>query len=232
MDQTEVASALSWLGWLELIKRVGGFMVIAGVAIEVGGDWISGPFHKKVEDARQLELTTLNNETAQLSKEAETARKETAQAQLQLQQLRFPRGLDADKLRDGIKELPPQFFEVLYDPSAADANSLAFGIFVALHMVSWKTDQKLPAPLVPRQGPIELRDVYPLLPLTQQAGGQAWGLSVVTKGPIDDDAKTPENALIRALLDAVSGPIQIVSHGKDESMPAGKIRIIVGPKLP
>jgi hypothetical protein len=80
MDQPEVVSALSWLGWLELIKRIGGFMVIAGVAIEVGGEWISGPFHKIVEDARQLELSTLNNEAARLSSEAATARGDIAKA--------------------------------------------------------------------------------------------------------------------------------------------------------
>jgi hypothetical protein len=66
MDQLEVVSALYWIGWLELIKRIGGIMVIAGVAIEVGGDWLGGPFHKTVEDARELQLSSLNNEAARL----------------------------------------------------------------------------------------------------------------------------------------------------------------------
>jgi hypothetical protein len=42
MDRPEVISALAWISWFELFKRIGGFMVIAGVAIEVGGDWFSG----------------------------------------------------------------------------------------------------------------------------------------------------------------------------------------------
>jgi hypothetical protein len=169
---------------------------------------------------------------AVLEREAETARKEAANAQLQLQQIRFPRRLDFDKLKAEIKEIPPQFFEVLYDQSAADGSSLAFNIFVALVSIGWRTDQKLPAPLTPQLGPPDLRDVYQLLPLTEQAGASAWGVSVVTKGPISEDQKSPERILGNALLTSVASPIQMVGGGKDETMPARKIRIIVGPKLP
>jgi hypothetical protein len=35
-----------------------------------------------------------------------------------------------------------------------------------------------------------------------------------------------------ALLATVDSPVRTVGGGKDETMPAGKIRIIVGPKLP
>jgi hypothetical protein len=177
-------------------------------------------------------ITELNKGAARLSAEAEAARKETASAQLQLQQIRFPRRLDSDKLRAGIAGMPSQFFEVLYDQSAADGSGLAFEIFVTLASVGWKTDQKLPAPLAPQQGPDNLRDVYQLLPLTQQSGGSAWGVSVVTKGPISEDPKAPERILGGTLLTSVASPIQTVGGGKDETMPAGKIRIIVGPKLP
>ena len=187
----------------------------------------------KAEAARANESSEkLKNETARLSAEAETARKETVNAQLQLQQIQFPRRLDSDKLKAGIAGMPPQFFEVLYDQSAADGSGLAFEIFVTLASVGWKTDQKLPAPLTPQQGPDNLRDVYQLLPLTKQSGGANWGVSVVTKGPISDDPTTPERILGNALLTAVASPIQTVGGGKDEMMPAGKIRVIVGPKLP
>jgi hypothetical protein len=187
----------------------------------------------KVEAARANESSEkLKNETARLFIEAETSRKETAQAKLELQQMRFPRRLDSDKLKVEIEGVPPQVFEVLYDQSAADSSGLAFEIFVALASVGWKTDQKLPAPLTPQQGPSDLRDVYQLLPLTQQAGGSAWGVSVVTKGPISEDPKTPERILGAALLTSVSSPVKTVGGGKDETMPVGKIRIIVGPKLP
>jgi hypothetical protein len=179
-----------------------------------------------------LETSQTNERAAKLEKDAEIARKETAQAKLELQQMRFPRRLDSDKLKAGIEGIPPQFFEVLYDQSAADGSSLAFSIFVALKIARWTTDQKLPAPLTPQQGPPDLRDVYQLLPLTEQAGASAWGVSVVTKGPISEDPKAPERILGMTLLMAVSSPVQTVGGGKDETMPAGKIRIIVGPKLP
>jgi hypothetical protein len=177
-------------------------------------------------------IALVNEETVRLSVEAETARKETAQAKLELQQIRFPRRLDSDKLKAGIAEVPPQFFEVLYDQSAADGSSLAFEIFVTLVSIGWRTDQKLPAPLTPQLGPPNLRDVYQLLPLTRQAGASAWGVSVVTKGPISEDPKMPERILGNALLNSVASPLQMVGRGKDETMPAGKIRVIVSPKLP
>jgi len=185
----------------------------------------------KIESAK-AETARSNERIAELTAQAETARKETAQAKLELQQLRFPRRLNSDKLKAGIEGVHPQFFEVLYDQSAGDGSGLAFEIFVALASAGWKTDQKLPAPLTPQQGPTDLRDVYQLLPLTKQAGGSEWGVSVVTKGPIDLDEKTPEETLAKALLQSVSSPVQVVGHGKDETMVAGKIRVVVGPKLP
>jgi len=239
MDVSALDSAESWLAVIWWAKLAAAGLVALGVAMEFGGDWISRPFEKTIEDARKLELAELHKqsdeakvETARLSKEAEVARKETAEAQLQLQQMRFPRQLDTDKFKAEIAPISPQFFEVLYDQSAADGSSLAFQIFVALRIAEWITDQKLPAPLTPQQGPPALSDIYKLLPLTQQSGGSAWGVSVVTKGPISDDRNTPEGKLCDALLASVASPVQIVGCGKDEMMPVGKIRIIVGPKLP
>lgn len=177
-------------------------------------------------------IAAVNEETARLSLEAESARKETAQAKIELQQLRFARRLDNQKLKADISGMPSQFFEVLFDQSAADGSGLAFQIFVALASMGWRTDQKLPAPLTPQLGPPELREVYQLLPLTQQAGASPWGVSVVTKGPITDDPAAPEQILLMALLKAVDSPVQTVGGGKDQMMPEGKIRIVVGPKLP
>jgi hypothetical protein len=88
MDQPEVISALSWISWFELLKRIGGFMVIAGVAIEVGGDWVSAPFHKIVDDARELQIVQLTRDAVRLTTEGDVARKETAEAKLQMEQLR------------------------------------------------------------------------------------------------------------------------------------------------
>src|SRR6266478_4675472 len=121
MDQPDIAAAATTLGWLELIKRIGGFMVIAGVAIEVGGDWIATPFHKKVEDARQLELSKLNNETARLSAEAELSRAaiasanaRAAEAQLELEKFKAPRELSIEN-RAALVERMRAFSGTVFD---------------------------------------------------------------------------------------------------------------------
>src|ERR1700682_5440307 len=148
MDQPEVVSALYWLGWLEFIKRVGGFMVIAGVAIEVGGDWISGPFHKKVEDARQLELTQLNNETARLTKEATDARAAIAganeraaeatqkaqEASLELARLKAPRVLTREQI-DRIVDKLKQFSGTEYDITISESDPEILGFVAAIELV-------------------------------------------------------------------------------------------------
>lgn len=205
---------------------IGSLMV--GVVSTILIVWMANVKEGYWERARQES----DERIAKLVTDGNVARKETAQAKLELQQIRFPRRLDSDKLKAGIEGMRPQFFEVLYDQSAADGSGLAFEIFAGLISVGWKTDQKLPAPLTPQLGPPELRDVYRLLPLTEQSGASAWGVSVVTKGPITDDPKAPERILGNALLMSVASPLQMVGGGKDETMPAGKIRVIVGPKLP
>jgi hypothetical protein len=154
MDQPEVISALYWLGWLEFIKRVGGFMVIAGVAIEVGGDWISGPFHKKVEDARQLELTQLNNETARLTKESTDARaaiaganeraaeatKKAQEASLELAKFKAPRALTQEqrgRIADKLKQFSGTEYDIAIsenDPEILDFVSL---VEIVLSTAEW-----------------------------------------------------------------------------------------------
>ena len=177
-------------------------------------------------------IAELSTQGEALKKGAAEAEARTKQAELQLEQMRFPRRLNSEKLKDSLKEVAPQFFEVWYDQSTADGSGLAFEIFVTLASIGWTTDQKLPAPLTPQWGPPDLRDVYQLLTLTQQYGASPWGVSVVTKGPISDDEKRPERMLGNALLTSVASPVQMVGGGKDETMPAGKIRIVVSPKLP
>jgi len=232
MTEAEIIDATYWAGFWSKIEHWMFLGVVLTLALEFIALKFAEPYKEKLENHRESRLVELRNESERLSKEAEIARKETASAQLQLEQMRFPRRLNSDKLKAGIEGIPPQFFEVLYDQSAADGSGLAFEIFVVLASVGWKTDQKLPAPLTPQKGPPNLRDVYQLLPLTKQAGGAAWGVSVVTKGPISDDPMMPERILGGTLLASVDSPVPTMGGGKDETMPAGKIRIIVGPKLP
>jgi hypothetical protein len=204
------------------------FLGIAAVAAVVVG--VSTAIIIKLQKQAELESS---ERIAKLVTEGDLARKETAQAKLELQQLRFPRSLDFEEFKDELKGVPKGSFEILYDPASADANSLAFTISVSLRQAGWSTDQKLPAPLVPISGPAELKDVFSSLPLTHMAGGNAWGLSVVTNNEPDLDKLTSAAAIVRALLKSVNGPSSQVSLGRAyDALPEGRVRIIVGAKLP
>jgi hypothetical protein len=217
MDQPEVVSALSWLGWLELIKRIGGFMVIAGVAIEVGGDWISGPFHKTVEDARQLELSTLNNETARLSKEAEIARKETAQATLELQKLKNPRTIMPDELAAELKDKPKGKAGVLYVKECSDCEWLAGWLITGLQQSGWELINSSPMPLPP----VAINSV--ISSPAAVAGGQPWNVSVVAN-------TNAEGSVQSVLMWAMTKLLGHGGGGIDKALPDGVVRVIVGPR--
>jgi hypothetical protein len=151
----------------------------------------------------------------------------------QLLQIRFPRSLNFEKFKAGIDGIPPQDFEALYDANAPDAENLSTLIWITLRQAGWRTVQKAPAPLAPRPGPDDLRDVWQLFPLTEQAGGGPWGLSVVTHGPLSPTPdKGPAGMLTLALSQSLVGPPAVTTEGADLTMPPGIIRIIVGPKLP
>jgi outer membrane murein-binding lipoprotein Lpp len=238
MDQPEVVSALSWLGWLELIKRIGGFMVIAGVAIEVGGDWISGPFHKVVEDARQLELSTLNNETARLSKETETARKETAEAKLQisqaneraaqlekeaaqarleLMQLQNPRMIRPDKLAEGLAGKPTAKVEIWYVSECSDCHWLATWLAGGLQAAGWTIVQGKPLPIPPAPIPFDSSGAP-----AAAKGGQLWGVSV-----LPSDGSNPAAV---ALSEVLLNEWKRLGGGEASDLPDGVVRITVAPR--
>lgn len=150
----------------------------------------------------------------------------------ELAEIRLPRQLNVKEFQEKLMPLPKRQFEVLYDGATPDAATLANSIFVSLLQAGWGRSQKLPEPLGPRTGPPELRDIFLSLPLTQQAGGGPWGLSVVSADPPNGDIDSVEFGLVRALEASVIGPPSVVSWGTANDVPRGTIRIIVGPKLP
>jgi hypothetical protein len=216
MTRVELESALSTLDiWLIVFGLF--------VAIGVVGESVVGSLHWRKGNDLQAAQTTENL----------ALQNDLKQAELQLEQIRFPRRLNIDLFHKEMESFPKEItFEVLYDSSTADAAILANSIFVGLLQAGWHRSQKLPAPLAPREGPAELRDIYSSLPLTQQSGGGAWGLSVVTNAEPDLDRETPAAKLVSVLGKSVIGPPSMTSYGRDATMPNGLIRIIVGPKLP
>lgn len=133
MDQPEITAALTTLGWLELIKRIGGFMVIAGVAIEVGGDWWATPLHKKVDDARTLQLEQL--------------KKDSAEAELALGKINAQlRGRVIDKKKiltasEGVSKVP---VEIRFIRADTEAYILARQFFDALKSAQWQVSEPMP----------------------------------------------------------------------------------------
>jgi hypothetical protein len=123
----------------------------------------------------------------------------------QLLQIRFPRSFDFEKFKVAVQKMPPPAsFEVLYDANAPDALQLAMMIWGVLFNVSWHTLQTTgPKPL---RAPPPDNSLYANLPWTIAAGGESWGLAVVTNGPPDFDKNPLGSALVKALLEAVSGP--------------------------
>jgi hypothetical protein len=209
----EIINAVIWYKGLETIAE------LVAVSLIVGGVWGELFFGRKARIAGDKQLAEY--------------KARAAEAELQLEQVRFPRSLDSEKFETAIKEvsLPPSF-EVLYDANAPDASLLAGDIWGALFNAKWPTQQTGgEAPLkAPRP------DILPWAnqPWTVAAGGGSWGLSVVTNNRSYMEKDGPGDVLVRALLATVCGPrSQVTSgpaHGGD--LAANTVRIIVGPKLP
>lgn len=65
MEDPAVTNAVFWLSWMPAVRNVAAAMVAAGVVLEFAEGWISEPWRKTVEDARQLHIAQLEQETAE-----------------------------------------------------------------------------------------------------------------------------------------------------------------------
>jgi hypothetical protein len=146
----------------------------------------------------------------------------------QLIQVKSPRLFDDEKLMAAIKALPKSDVEVLYDKNAPDGFFVGLQVVSALSVSGWNAlHNAMPIAL----GPPSTDD--PLSPYknsAQAAGGQPWGISVVSnKSPILEN--TAAGSLVLALVGA-SLPGTQINLGQDARMPDGRLRIVIGPKLP
>lgn len=225
MDASALESAESWLAVFWWAKLVAAGLVALGVAMEFGGDWISRPFEKTVEDARKLELAELHKqsdeakvETARLSKEAETARKETAQAKLELQRLKNPRSITPDALKAELENKPKGKAIVLYVKECSDCEWLSFWLVAGLHHSGWELANSAPMPLPPTAVNSILSSP------AASAGGQPWGVSVVANTNADGSVQS-------ALMWALTRLLGENGHGGvDKTLPDGFVRVIVAPR--
>jgi hypothetical protein len=159
------------------------FLGVAAIAAVVVG--VSTAIIIKLQKQAELES---NERIAKLTTDGDLARKETAQAKLELLQLRFPRSLDLDKFKAAVEKIPPTPFEVLFDANAPDASFLASLIWGILVNAKWPTTQSSgPIPV----GPPDARNLLGARgSWVQAAGGGPWGLSVVSNATPDFDKKS------------------------------------------
>jgi len=202
------------------------FLGVAAMAAVVVG--VSTAIIIKLQKRAELES---NERIAKLTTDGDLARKETAQAKLELLQLRFPRSLDIDKFKAAVAKIPPTPFEVLFDANAPDAPFLAQLIWGILGTANWPTAQRSGPTPVSAPDPNNLmsgRGTW-----VQAAGGGPWGLSVVTSEQPDFEKDPIGSALVTAIGQCVAGPPSMTTFGRAYGdLPAGRYRIIVGPKLP
>jgi hypothetical protein len=207
------------------VVMVSSLGIAAAAAVVVG---LSTAIIIKLQKQAELES---NERIAKLMTDGDLARNETAQAKLLLEQMRFPRSLEIEKFRAAIEKIPSASFEVLFDANAPDAPFLAQLIWGILANAKWPTAQRSGPTPVSAPDPNNLmsgRGTW-----VQAAGGGAWGLSVVTSAQPDLDKDPQGNALMTAIMQCVAGPPSMTTFGRAYGdLPAGRYRIIVGPKLP
>ena len=80
MDSSDLVNASNWLSFLWYAKLIAAGLVAVGVAIEFGGDWISRPFERTVEEARETEIAKLSAEADSARAGIADAKAETAKA--------------------------------------------------------------------------------------------------------------------------------------------------------
>jgi hypothetical protein len=197
MNDPALATAAYWAPLLTTVADIAFAVVIVALAVELVSGRLAKRFERQIEQVNELKIAELTNETTRM---------------------RMPRSLNIEKFRDGIADIAPQDFEVLYDANTPDAKYLSITIAIGLRLKGWRTTQQLPEPLSS---------------LPEQAGGASSGVSVVTKGPFHEPHdKSPANLLALALSKAVIGPPLPTTENTDPSVAPGIIRVIVASKLP
>jgi hypothetical protein len=127
MDSSALANAESWLYWIGIAKLVAAFLVVTGVAIEFGGDWVARPFEKVVAHARELELAKLA--------------KETSDAKLELEKYRAPRFLtneQINRIQEEVKPFAPAEYAIGVSMDDPEQIHVADLIAIALKLAGWK----------------------------------------------------------------------------------------------
>jgi hypothetical protein len=112
MAESKLATAIYWLGWLNLAKTAGFLIVVAGLTTALIAEIVGRPFQRTVDTAREEERLNYAGEAARLEQEALLAKASMAsltararEAELELEKMRAPRLIDEDQKARIVKRL-------------------------------------------------------------------------------------------------------------------------------
>ena len=179
MTETEIIDATYWAGFWSQLEHWAFFGVVLTLAVEFVALKLAEPHKTKIEAARELQTAQLVKDAARLTTEGDVARKETAEAKLQLEQLRKqmgPRTISPDALTADLEGVPTKKPEILYVRDVPDAFGLIMQMYAGLYKAGWVSDKPL-LPIEPPPAGSHLSRV----PLAMAAGGQPAGVSVVAR---------------------------------------------------
>lgn len=221
MDDPAVVNALYWLSWMPTVRNVAAALVAAGVILEFAEGWISEPWRKTVDNAREQRIAELNNETARLTKQS------------------APRQIDGAAFLKALAGKPKAPVEIVFPKEDGEAFMLALQFRDLLRVAKWQVTE--PAPIPPNEIPRLANE-----PSHMAAGGQAIGVTVAMGAETEEEMKllgdslkmgndpepnTPLRALWLAILQSLGNTAAHLGVPGSFNTPApGVIRIIVGPK--
>ncbi|MGC2443063.1 hypothetical protein [Candidatus Binatus sp.] len=224
-----VVAGLFFEDWVAVFRVSGEVAVIVGVTIEGladGGIFLAAGKLRMIQDA---ELEKMRLQTAE-------AKRRTAQAELDLEELRAKvlwRHIDAAKFLAALQASTamPTNTEIVYLRDDPESWNLANEVFTLLHKADWPVT--LPTPIVPN----EKWRAFSSFPTVLGAGGNPFGgIALITneeiKMPTWED-KTPFGFLVKAFLEGLGGQVSMnrIIPELHDSLAAGAVRVVVGPRM-
>jgi len=229
---SDVESARYWLAWIERGGTIALLLVALGVGYEFVADRLAAPLRRTIETAREAKIAVLN-------KDVEDAKLKQLEAERDLETLRtkvYWRHIGQGKFLDSLRGKPkPTKVDILYLRDDVESWNLACEIHLCLHMAGWPVSWP-PEPIKPRE------DVpFSHFPSVLGVGGSpGFGVALVTSD-VDfkvspwtwDEDKTAFGALVKAFRESLAEPVIVNRLAPEEgTLPAGVIRIVVGPRNP
>lgn len=225
------------------LETILGLVGTLTIAFGVLGEWhfdsratTDGNELQNISDQRVAQLNVesakLQNQNLQLGQQLTQANQTLAETELKLGLVREReswRHLDLRKFVASLQNKPkPLGVTILFLREDSETWSLADQIFEALHEAQWPV--AFPEPIPPSQS-----RWFSHLPLVSSVGANAYGgISIITgdevKVPFWED-KSPGGALIQAFLASLPGQVSGGKAYSEQPVPAGCIRIVVGPRM-